>query len=367
MGDKKLNQIGGELKTARAKRLSNESLSVDMNTKIKSIEAEKTGYKCCCCGTEYSIQRNNFLRSNSVLFKGNGGYIPICKNCVDNYYLQLVDFFDGNEEHAIEHCCHLFDWYYNTDASAMTKESNNGRARVSQYPSKMVLIQIANKGTTYLDTLRDKHSKRILKDEDILQEDNVSGDGEVIAPSRETVKFFGYGYLPEEYEYLQEQYDDWTSRYDCETKAKEEIFKNLSIAQLAVQRAQKEKNQKETASAIKTFQDLLGTANIKPSQDKEVYATEQETFGTFIKMIENTRPISEPKEEWKDVDGIIKQIDTFFVGQMADMLHLNNEKADEYRKEKEKYTVYPPTYDEEDGGDTSILDKYSDRSVKTDE
>ena len=45
-------------------------------------------------------------------------------------------------------------------------------------------------------------------------------------------KFFGSGFTNEEYVYLQEQYDDWVTRHECQTKAQEEIFKQICFTQL---------------------------------------------------------------------------------------------------------------------------------------
>lgn len=359
LGDKKLNQIGGELKNARTKRQSGESIDIDRDAKIKDIEMpqKQSKYKCSCCGKEYPSQSQNFPRSNSVLYKGNNGYITICKSCVEKYYQQLTEFYSGNEEHALERCCQLFDWYYNTDASAMTISSKYASCRATQYPAKMGMTQIAKNGTTYLDTLKERHSQKIYKESDIEQQPE-----DIVIP-KETIRFFGYGYTGEEYQYLQEQFDDWANRYDCETKAKEELFKAIAIAQLNVLRVQKNGNSTEITNAMKTFRELLNTAGLNPSQEKDTTA-DKESFGMLIKKLENERPVGQPKEEWKDVDGIYKMIDTFFTGHLANMLHISNDKADDYNREMEKYTVKPPVYEEDDSGnDTSILDKYGDRPV----
>ena len=124
-------------------------------------------------------------------------------------------------------------------------------------------------------------------------------------------------YSDEEYEYLESEYQSWTTRHECKTKAQEEIFKGLCIAQLTIRRARQNGTNKEFTDAIKTFQDLLGAANLKPSQTNDNALVEQNTFGTLIRRIQNERPIREALPEWKDVDDIERYIDTYFLGHMA--------------------------------------------------
>jgi hypothetical protein len=349
------------------KKLSSRAVQIDKNVKIAKIEQKPKGiYKCSCCGKEYPTQKGNFPVSNSVLFAGNDGYITVCRDCVERYYLQMVGVYSGNEAHAIERCCQIFDWYYNDAAVAMTKNASMGYSRISMYPGKANLTQIKQKGTTYVDTLKDRQNAKIMSAEDIKpipqvsEEDNDTEEAIHSIPE-ETIRFFGFGYTSDEYEYLEDQYEDWCARYECKTKAQEELFKSLCIAQLTIQKAQKKGTTKDVNDAMRTFQDLLGTANLKPSQTNDNALTEQNTFGTLIKKWENDKPISEPEEEWKDVDGIEKYIDTFFLGHLCNLVHVKNDKEASYRAEMEKYTVKPPVYEEDDLGETSLLDKFSDK------
>lgn len=105
--------------------------------------------------------------------------------------------------------------------------------------------------------------------------------------------------------------------------------------------------------ALKVFQDLLGTANLKPSQNSDNSMVEQNTFGTLIKKWENTRPISEPLPEWQDVDGIRKYITVYFLGHFCKMLGIRNKYSAAYEEEMAKYRVEMPEYE---GDDDVLLD-----------
>lgn len=357
-----MGRLAGGTKQKYTRITSASAVKVDSEIKLKKItQASSEGkYRCSCCGKEYKGQKGNFPVSNSVLYAGNNGYVTICRHCIERYYQQLIEFYSGNEEHAIEHCCRLFDWYYSTDAAAMTKNASKGYSRISMYPSKMNMLQIREKGTSFLDTLRERYGNRIMKEEDIHE-----AEGNDSAASREMILFFGFGYSDEEYAFLGKQYTDWITRYECKTKAQEELFKNICISQLTIQRAQQGGNTREVADAMKTFQDLLGTANLKPNQTNDNALADQNTFGTLIKKWENDEPISEPEEEWQDVDGIHRYIDTWFLGHLSNLVHVKNDYESEYLQERDKYTVTPPSYEEdEDTGETSLLDKFSDKGEK---
>lgn len=343
-------------------------LLVDPNVIPKRIQPKSPNpiYKCSCCGKEYKVQKDNFPPSFSILYAGNDGYLNFCKTCVTRYYMQMLDLYADNAEQAVEHCCWVFDYYYSKDIFDSVANSSSNISMILNYITKTRTAQNKARGTSYIDTMKDRYTGRIMSIDDLDVKMNVDDSNTIVSDTprtdEDTIMFFGFGFTDDEYAYLSTQYQDWTARYECQTKAQEELFKGLCIAQLTIQRAQASGNTKAVADAMKTFQDLLGTANLKPSQNNDSALADQNTFGTLIRKWENDRPISEPEEEWKDVDGIKKMIRTFFLGHLANLVHVQNDAEEEYRQEMAKYTVKPPTYDfDAELGDTNILDKYSDK------
>ena len=298
----------------------------------------KEAYKCSCCGVGYNSRKNNFLSSGSPLFKGNGGYTNMCRSCVDGQYKKLLGFYNGSVELAIEHCCRMFDWYYN-DSIVQATGKEAAVSRVLLYPSKLNMVQFKAAGKTYLDTIAENRAKPAVPIAEAVND--------TYKASPETIRFFGNGYSNEDYSFLQEQYDDWTSRYECNSKAQEELFKAICVAQLTIQVTQQGiRDVKEIEKAMKTFQDLLKTADLKPNRSA-IESGGQETFGMLIKKLESERPVSAPADEWKDVDGINKYIDTWFLGHLANLAKIKNPNEEAYRAEVEKYTVAPPQTDED--------------------
>lgn len=252
----------------------------------------------------------------------------------DNYVVLL-----GSEDEAIRRICMKFDIYFCETLIEASKKTSASNSRIKSYISKANLAQYS--GKTFDTTIEEEKKVTITNIEDVkLQNIDIS---------EEMVKFFGFGFKPEEYIYLQDQYKDWSTRHDCDTKTQEELFKTICICQLNILQAQTEGGQQLT-NAMKTFQDLLKTANLKPKEVNEDALADQNTFGTLIKKWENERPIPEPDPEWQDIDGIVKYITVYFLGHLAKMMGIKNNYSKMYDDEMARYKVEKPQYkDDVDG------------------
>ena len=319
------------------------SKSTSKKKKKPASSNGRTEFYCTMCGKKYTKLTGNFYRSQSPIHVGNDGFIPVCRSCVEELF-ELYTNELGSEMEATKRLCQKFDWYFSKRIYDATEKSSASFSRMSSYVSKMSLR--CYQGKTYDDTIRDEET--VINDVEDLK--NNSSE---IKIKQKTLAFFGGGFEPEELKFLQEQYDDWTSRHECSTKSQEEVFKNLCIAQLNILKAQQGKGSMKLVEALKVFQDLLGTANLKPSQNNENAMVEQNTFGTLIKKWENERPISEPLPEWQDVDGIRKYITVYFLGHLCKMLGIQNKYSAAYEEEMAKYRVEMPEYE---GDDDALLD-----------
>ena len=130
--------------------------------RLKAPDNEERKYYCCMCGKDFEKQKGNFPSGGkSLLWKGNNGYLPFCRSCVEILMQSLTSFYSGNEEHALRHLCSMFDWCYNDIASSMTlADVHMHTSRVSIYPSKMGARPSAMHGETFLDTIREEVKER---------------------------------------------------------------------------------------------------------------------------------------------------------------------------------------------------------------
>lgn len=326
--------------------------------KLKAPDNEDRKHYCCMCGKYFEKQKGFFPNGGkSLLWKGNNGYLPFCKSCVEILLQSLTSFYNGNEEHALRHLCAVFDWCYNDIASSMTLANvHTGTSRACIYPAKMSTRPSAIHGDTFLDTIREEIEERDSVADVTLLPPDEEIDFEV---TRELVRTWGKGFTPDQYQFLEEEYTDWTTKNVCKTKAQEELFRNIALAQLDVRIARQSGG--DVSKAQKALQDLMNSANILPKQNSDNILADTQTFGTLLKKYEDTSPIPEPSPEWRDVDGIRRYMNTWFRGGLAKALKINNENTtlyDEAVEEMQRYTVQPIAANSaESVNDSSIFDQ----------
>lgn len=314
---------------------------------------------CLYCGNEIHV--SNLYKATSQMFKATGR-IPYCKECINEIYQKYVSKYNNAkyvspEKKAIERMCMMLGLYFNDkifDNVVKISEDKNmvGTPLISLYIRQIMLYQYRAKD--YDTTLSEKYDEVkkngssvnviTLHDNDDEYQDNMV---------KQSVKLFGSGFDVDEYIYLYEQYCDWTSRHECNTKAQEEVFKNICITQLQLLEATKAKE--DTKDLAAQLQKWLDTGKLQPKQNSSETLSDAQTLGTLIDKWETTRPIPEVDEELKDVDKIGLYIDVFFRGHLAKMMNIKNALSDRYEKFIKKYTVKRPEY-EEDENDEALLD-----------
>lgn len=310
---------------------------------MKPIEPKEDElFRCCACGHKYKDQSKNFPFSQSAFFNGNNSRLPICNNCFNSATDKYEELLGGSDE-AVKRMCLHWDIYLSENTLMSSKKIDASRSRIKEYVRQCNLNQ--NSGKTYDTFLEEQYNMNITSIEEIKDKSTKV--------QQKTVKFFGFGFTEDEYQQMSSQYDDWIGRHECKTKAQEELFKNICIIQVQIQKATK-KGEKVDA-LMKTYQDLLGSANLKPTQTNENTLADQNTFGTLIQKWENEKPISEPNPEWKDVDGIRKYINVWFLGHLCKMMGIKNTYSQEYEDEIARYKVEKPEYIDEDENDNPAL------------
>lgn len=325
--------------------------------------AKSTKEKCRCfyCGKEYVD--TNYYKSNSELYV-NIGKIPYCKQCVGKLYQYFLEKYANEgclnpEKKAVRRLCMAFDIYFNEKAyNDAINDAKRRKIDISAMSAYMKIVQLKQgRNNTYDDTVYEEEQAGIANafvDMAIEQETRVDN---------KTIRFFGEGFSPEDYEYLKEQYDDWTTRHECNTKAQEEIFKRICFKQLEILKATRCGG--DTKHLDATFRDLLDTAKLQPKQNSNETVSDAQTFGTLIDKWENERPLPEIDEELRDVDKIGLYIDTFFKGHTCKMLGEKNAYSNLYSSMMKKFTVDKPEYEsDEDYDSEASFDRFVSGALK---
>lgn len=298
---------------------------------------------CPVCG-EF-VTRDNFYTDKRFAI----GVYPQCKKCVLAEVEQRKNKNDKPNETkiSVQRMLQKMDLPYidSLYESLCTDVANEINEKNKRSPFLAYLPPIKSlpnwKGKTYADS---EFEPGVILEE----EEEINENSRILKSAK---KRFGNSYTNSELIFLENEYQDWTRRYQCENKAQELLFKRVCFKELDIDKAQKEG--KDTKELDKTLQELLGSLNLKPSQNNSNALTEAKTFGQLIEKWENEKPIPEPDEEFKDVDRIGLYIDVFFKGHLSKMMGLKNGFSSLYEKFMRKYTVNKPEYDED--SDSEIL------------
>lgn len=320
---------------------------------------------CTRCPRDYTRQKGNFPASQSPIYRENGGYLPICRHCVEEMY-QHYKLVLGDEKAAIRRICMKFDIYWNDKIYNMLNKTSTTNSRVLSYISKSNLYQFV--GKTFDDTL-DEESEVLQRSSDIIADDAVIDNNEEVTIPNDIIEFWGAGFSPSFYIDLERRLKYWCGDVDRNSMDVSECAIIRQICMLEVTITRDTASGKSTDKSINALNNLLGSANLKPVQKKKEEsldaATEATPLGVWIRKIENTRPISEPDPEFADVDGIAKYISVWFYGHLCKMFKLENRYSALYEEEMARLRVERPEYEGED--DDAILEDIFARADSTHE
>ena len=316
---------------------------------------ERTDFYCCRCKKHYTRQKGNFPASQSPIYEGNGRYLTICNHCIDDLYEHYKSVL-GNDAEALRRMCLKFDIYWNPEIYSTLSMANTSNSRIRGYISRTNLYKYV--GKTFDDTLDEEYqaaeAERIESERQagiINSVDDISeADGD-IRLSEDVVKYWGTGFSPEMYGQLEDRRQYWMSQFPDGTEldpGEEALLRQICNLEISINRDLAAGNSIEKGTnALNT---LLGSMNIKPSQKKEA-EDNYVPFGCEIAKFEEEDPIVEPDEEFEDVDGIRKNVISWFLGSLCKTAGVKNEYSQYFEDEIKKYTVERPKFEGEEDGE----------------
>ena len=285
------------------------------------------------------------------------GYYPECKKCVKAQVEQRINSRQEPNEtvESVQKMLLKMDLpYIDSLYKAQVKnvaDASSEKNRHSAFAQYIVAIKSLP-----------QYNSKTWADSEFAPDDDMNPDyeqKEVKKTIKAGKKRFG-NYPNEDLMFLENEYQDWTTRYACESKAQELLFKRICFKELEIDKAQK--SGKDTKEMDKTLQELMSSLSVKPSQKNSNSLTETMTFGQLIDKWEQEKPIPEPDEEFKDVDKIGLYIDVFFKGHLSKMMGLKNAFSALYERYIAKYTVKKPEYDEDVDSEV-LFDKIFGKSI----
>ncbi len=293
--------------------------------------------KCVCCGENYPGKQDHFYKTGSTLFTANDGYTPYCRNCVNQLFDYYKEKYDDEME-AFYYVCMRIDLYF--DEKIYERAKMKASNLISFYIGQCNLT--AHKTRNFQDTI-DREIKEMIDNEKLYNEMlEANIDAETLEAKSNLIQKWGVGFSDEDYLFLENEYRDWVNQYNCSEKNMQSLVEEICLTKLMI------RNKRSRGEAVdkeqKTLQELMGSSNLKPTQDIGATANDQANFSSFIKHIENDSPLEEGiDEDFEDFDGIKKYIDTWFLGHLSKMFGKQNRYSSYYETEMKKYTVESPS------------------------
>lgn len=283
----------------------------------------------------------------------SSGHFPVCKECLqmmseqrDNIrkpvnetkesFQKVLRFMDK------PYVDRLFERIYK---KKMEVRPNDAVGEISILPNYMTVI---NSFPQYSGKTWENSE---FGDITSIDEEDIEATRIVKSTVLDGKKHFGSGFSEEELMFLETEYKDWISRYECNTKAQEKVFRALCMNELQRMNAIKKGN--PTKDLDRTYQDWMDSGNLKPKQNSMDTMSEAQTFGTLIQKYENEKPLPEIDDDFKDIDKIGLYDEVFFRGHMAKALGLKNRFTHIYENFMKQFTAQKP--ENNDAEDSEVL------------
>lgn len=309
-------------------------------------------FYCTRCRREFRRQRDNFPASQSPLFRGNNGYLTVCRECVDDMYAHYLESL-GDEKAAIRRICMKFDIYWSERVYGMLRASTTAKTPIYSYIGKANLMQFRDK--TFDDTL-DEEMNLYSSGAGIVKSE-ISGavsntlDPEEILVQQDIIDFWGAGLAPSFYLELEKRFAYWYGEgQDRDELDVGECALIKQICMLEVSIIRDTAHGKAVDKLVGQLNTLIGSVNKKPVQKKDGDADNIDgtPLGVWIRRWENERPIPEPDPEFKDVNGIVRYIDIWLRGHLCKMLGIKNSFSKLYEEEIARMRIDRPEYEDDD-------------------
>ena len=98
------------------------------------------------------------------MYTANGGYVPICKSCMQELYTYAFDVSGGDVELAIQICCHYLDWPFNPVIANKAKEAKISYP-LQEYSNRIVHSRDKDKDFGQTLVFRIKNEDKVAADE----------------------------------------------------------------------------------------------------------------------------------------------------------------------------------------------------------
>lgn len=266
----------------------------------KAYEGKK--FVCNKCQKALAVENNFYkLKDNTLCLYP---IYPVCKKCLKEQYEKLR--FEHGDKNGLKIILRKLDRPYLDDIVNKAIERDNND--ILGYCIKTLNGLSQYTSMTYDDS-------DFIKSKALVE--NVEGVKSQVEEftEEEWARWSGYGLQPEEMLSCNVFYNDIVEQYEFDSINELISVEQLAVANVQLKKAFKDGDTNAVERLRKTISSIEGDLSIQGKQKKD--SMNKETFGNFIRQIEQEEPIPEPKDEFKDVDGIWKLVKRYILGYLA--------------------------------------------------
>ena len=246
-----------------------------------------------------------FFEATDVFLDSNG-LMSICKDCLEDMFNRIYQN-EHSMQKAIYRVCKLANIKYDESAYQETLKTLEDKTRVKTITRVFGAYKVCLRRSTRTNLGKNQGDNDLTFSEPIsFKNDNSLEQSEEPENVKEYLnQFWGTNFSFDNYNFLEKELSEWKKTHKCDTKAEESLLKELCYKELEIRNARVEGI--STATLVKEKQDLMKTASVDPAKTALAGSgRSQDTFSSFIKIIEETEPAEyfQDKALFKDFDGI---------------------------------------------------------------
>ena len=284
--------------------------------KTKPKAVEEILPVCYKCGrTQKNLMFYKSKNPFNVYFENR---MPWCSECLYEKYNELYYRYQ-NHSTVMEEICKIINVPYENEIFEIARRrlENEGKEILGSYMQYLSGTAGNKFGLYYTDSTKFRivENKSIdIELDDEFDEEEILIQGDI---GKDLSFFWGRGFTNDEYEFLEWNLEEWKKTSKCDTRSELTCLKEIAITQLELRNARENNaTQKEILDITKALQELMKTAAIDPAKANIASAGRmQETFGSWIKEIEQKKPAEwhNDQKKYKDMDGFTDYIQKFIV------------------------------------------------------
>lgn len=256
-------------------------------------------YYCFKCGAKFTKREGNFPKVRSEMYSANDGFLPWCKNCINERFGEYEEQFGTNE--ALHRMCLLLNMYWSQKVLDMV--NNNGSATTSNI---MTYIKMANlnqiKCTSYDEYLAEEATPGAITSLDDFQERKTNG--QTTTPEK-LIEKFGTGFTDDEYKFMESHYKMLTKNLDNIDFIQETLIRDLCSTKVQQSRATNDKDMDRIEKCMKLYSYTLDKAKVRNS---DAQIGRDDAFGNWLGYISahNPEDYYKDKLQYWDVLGTLE-------------------------------------------------------------